>query len=75
MSVSSGYYGAHFYDFEVLALHVADGTEFLVNPAFIRCAANEPVAPVVGEDHAVSFKTLEDDSGLHRCICWCQSWP
>lgn len=32
-------------------------------PAVIRRTADEPVAAVVGEDHAVSFEAFEDHFG------------
>lgn len=54
---------SHFDHFEVFALHFSNWEQLLVVSALIRSAADEPVAAVVGEDHAVGFEAFENDAG------------
>src|SRR5205085_10642028 len=42
---------AHFHGFEVGALHALERVQLVVVPPCVRCAGDEPVDSVIGDDH------------------------
>lgn len=49
---------SHFYHLEVMPLDTLESVQRIIVPAGVRCAADEPVAAVVRDDHTILLQRL-----------------
>ena len=57
---------AHLDHFEFVPGQTFQGVQFVIVPPGVGCPRQEPVSPVVGQDHPIGLQCLENHAGARR---------